>query len=183
MSDRSRGYDDEYGYKSRDRVFRGNSDYYRKEKKYHDDSYHKDRAHQRTKYNDQGETFDRASTKGIKKEYKQLWPRSGDPKEFKDYLRTERTGYFDPPSRRGREDQSRKDATRDNRRADRDRRSNSIVAEDFGYPSNNLLRREYRTAKNERDDPLAESGGGSRGREDMRRRDRYGSGYVCMQLV
>ncbi|OCT49359.1 hypothetical protein CLCR_05198 [Cladophialophora carrionii] len=177
MSDRFRGYDDEYGYKSRDRVSSGDAEYYRKEKKYHDDDYHEDRDRQRTKYNDSSESFDRASTKGIKKEYKQLWPRSGDSKEFKDYLRTERTGYFDPPSRRSRDDQKRQDATRDNRHADRDRRSNRIETEDFGYPSDNLLRRDYRTARNVRDDPLGDSGGGgggsSRGREDEMRRDRY----------
>ncbi|EXJ56476.1 hypothetical protein A1O7_06820 [Cladophialophora yegresii CBS 114405] len=80
MSDRFRGYDDEYGYKSRDRVSGGNPEYYRKEKKYHDDDYHEDRERQRTRYNEGSETFERGSTKGIKKEYEQLWPKSGAPR-------------------------------------------------------------------------------------------------------
>jgi hypothetical protein len=149
-----RGYDDPYGYKSKERADRGHRDYYRKEKKYHDDNWRADRAEQLREYDNNRERFERGSTAEIKKKYKQYWPRYGDSKEFKTYLVTQRTGLFDPPSRYTSGEPKRREATWDNRHADRDRRENNISSEDFGYSSKDPQRTGYKTARNARDNPL-----------------------------
>ena len=144
-------------YEDRRSEYDDDQQYHRKEKKYEE------------------RDFDSGRTKSIKKDYKQLWPKSGDPKEFKDYLRNERTGYYDPPARSTQGESDRRKATIDNRDADRVRRQNRISNEDFGYPKNDYLRHNYRTAKNPRDNPLTGEGSGNQdawdGALSDRRRD------------
>ena len=144
---------DPYGGKSRDLV-NSDPDYYRKEKKYHDEDWRKDRSNQAKEYNHSRHTFEGATTVETKKAYRHLYSRRGDSKDLQKYLSTERTGFFDPPSRSTKGEPARREATRDNRHADQDRRDNRIESRDFGYSSNDFLRKDYRTAKNDRDDPF-----------------------------
>jgi hypothetical protein len=163
-SSRNQGYDDPYGYKSRERTSHGDPNYYQKEKKYHDDAWHDERREQIRSYHEDHD-FDSHTTSSVRDRIPNYYPRRKDPKEFSKYLENQRTSLVTENKDWKKIEDERKAATNDNARAHHLRKKSSWHR-DYGYGERHVLHRDYKRAVNERDNLVTGEGPGRKKYED-----------------
>lgn len=99
------------------------------------------------------------STQAIQRVFPEVYPRKEDPKAFSKYLEEQRTSITTADWEA--HEQDRRRVTEDNKIACRNRQTGGISSTDFFYQEGHPLRHQYKTHKNDRDNPHTGEGPGN----------------------